>query len=204
MVIKNMDNLITKKEFDELIKLPGELMGNGPKTIGEFILKKEGENGIQKLEKTMSDFGYPIKFKDIDPMKRYPFGLVATSLSIIKNIFNYNEKDFRDIGRADVKFSPLTKIFFRFFVSFETAVKGASKIWNKYHTVGSLNIIEFNKEKKYVILRVENFRLVVFHCYYIAGYMCEIIKMVIGKDALCEETKCVHRGDSYHEFLLRW
>jgi hypothetical protein len=199
-----MNSPIQKQDFEELMKLPGELMGNGPKTIGEFILKKEGENGLLSLEKAMADFGYTIKFKEIDPMKRYPFGLVAVSLTLINQIFHYSEKDFRDIGRTDVKFSPLTKIFFRFFVSVESTARGASKIWNKYHTVGSLNIVEFNKEKKYVILRVENFHLVIFHCYYIAGYMCEIIKMVTGKDALCEETKCVHRGDSYNEFLLKW
>ncbi|GAI52915.1 unnamed protein product, partial [marine sediment metagenome] len=31
-----------------------------------------------------------------------------------------------------------------------------------------------------------------------------IIQMIVGSKVTSEETKCVHRGDEYHEFLLKW
>ena len=40
-----MPQIILKEEFNEMTKVKGEMRGNGPRNIGEFIFKQEGERG---------------------------------------------------------------------------------------------------------------------------------------------------------------
>jgi len=199
-----MLEIISKEEFNRLMKTPGELRGNGPKTMALFILKKEGENGLKKIEKAMDEIGYPIKYLKINPMNFYPVGLAAVTLLIINRIFNYNDKTFQEMGANDVRFSSLTKVFLKYFISIKTLVKLAPKIWNKYHTSGKLSTSEYDEKKKYVIIKLENINLNIFHCQYLIGYFIASAKMVIPGEVTCEEIKCISRGDEYHEFLLKW
>ena len=60
-----MEEIIIKKELDELMSLKGEVKGAGIKTHGEFILKEEEEEGLKKLEEIVTKLGYSIKYKEI-------------------------------------------------------------------------------------------------------------------------------------------
>ena len=137
-------------------------------------------------------------------MSFYPMGLVAVSLVIGKRLFNFGNIEFQWMGEDDAKFSPITKIFMKYFVSLNRAVKEAPKMWKRYNMGGELKVVEHDEKKGYGILRVENFNLHPFHCQYLIGYFCSVIHMIVGKDATCKETKCIHRGDEYHEFVLKW
>ncbi|GAI37757.1 unnamed protein product, partial [marine sediment metagenome] len=75
-----MEQIISKQEIDELMKLKGEVKGMGMKTHAEFILKEEGKQGLEKLEETMEKLGHPIKFREIRGTTFYPLGLEAIVL----------------------------------------------------------------------------------------------------------------------------
>ena len=199
-----MEQIISKEEFDELMKVKVEVKGNGPKNIANFILIKRGEEGLEKVTKTIRELGYPIDYKKMSGMNFYPIGLVAVSMLISQRLFGFNNEEFQQMGESDAKFSALTRNFLKYFVSLERAVKEAPKMWKIYNTGGDLRVVEYNKKKKYIILRLENFRLHPFHCQYLIGYFRSVVQMTTGIIAVCEETKCVHRGDEYHEFLLKW
>jgi hypothetical protein len=92
----------------------------------------------------------------------------------------------------------------KYFVSIDRLIDQAPKIWNKYYTIGNFKIADFNKEKNYTILRIENFNLHPLHCLHMRGYCSNVIKMVVKRNVSCEETKCIHKGDAYHEFLMKW
>jgi len=199
-----MPQIILKDEFDEMTKVKGELRGNGPKNIGEFIFDQEGERGLKQVEDLMEKLGYRIEYLKIDPMEFKPLWLVSATLLAAKRLFNFTDNDFQKMGELDVKFTPIQRLFVKYFISLEQAAKAASKMWSKYHTEGKLELVEYNEKEKKVILRLTNFGLNEFHCQYLLGYFRAVAQMSTKGEVSCQETKCVFRHDPYHEFLIKW
>ena len=200
-----MEEIISKKEFNELMNIKGEIRGAAIKVVAEFILKEEGEEGLKKLEKVMISLGQPMKYKDIKTLDFYPLGMEATLLLAAKRLFGYDDKKFQEMGEFAPKTSViLIRMFMKYLVSLKTIIKQAPRIWRQHYTTGDLNLIELNEEKRYIIARLENFHYVPMACHVYKGYFISTIQMVIRKTVTCEETKCLHRGDDYHEFLIKW
>ena len=199
-----MKPIISKQEFKELMDLKGEVKGTGIKTHGKFILKEEGEKGLKKLEDIMAELGYPIKYREVKATNLYPFGVEAVMLLAIKRLFNYNNEKFNEMGKFHAKSSLIIRLFMKYFVSLERAFEGGSKIWKRYFTVGEIQAIETSKEKRYIIFRVTNFQFHPLHCQVLMGSIPTIFQMMVGDKVTCNETKCIYRGDEYHEFLLKW
>jgi len=199
-----MAEIISKDELKELMENKGEMRGNGPKSMGEIVLKLKGEEGLKKLEETITELGYPIKFKKINSLKFYPVWLAPLILLAANRLFGFSDNEFRQMGESDVKFSPLSRIFIKYFISIDTVIKNASKVWRNYHTVGDLKVTEFDKEKRYAVLRIENWRLNHFHCQYLIGYFSAVIKLIVQSKAEITEIKCPFFGDDYHEFSIKW
>lgn len=197
-----MEEIISKEEFDELMKVKGEVRGASFKTEAEFVLKEEGKEGMEILEDVMTKLGHP--YKEIKMMDFYPLGLEAVMLLAIQRLFNYDDKKFQEMGRTEAKVSFIIRLFMKYFVSIDKVLKEVSKMWRKYYTVGDLKVTELNEEERYVILRLENFCLHPILCQSLIGYFPSVLQMVVGGETSCEETKCVFRGDDYHEFLLKW
>lgn len=198
-----MEQIISKEELDELMKIKGEVRGVAIKGEMDFVLKEEGKEGFKKLKDTMEALGYPIEYRKIKPMDFYPLGLHGTVQLAIKRLFNWDDKKFQEMGRFEAKTSLITRLFMRYFFSSEKIVEEAPKMWREYFTVGDLKIIEYDEEKGYSISRLENFRIHPIQCQVLIGYFSSIVQMVIGGRVIGEETKCVFRGDEYHEFLLK-
>jgi len=199
-----MEQIISQEELDELMKIEGEARGLMLKGYTNFILKEEGREGLKKLEDAMAELGYPIKHREIKATNFYSIGLDNLLLLSIKKLFNYDDKKFREIGEFQAKSPLIIRLFVKYFISLEKAVKAAPQMWRKYFTVGNMKMVDFDKEKKHVILRLENFRLNLPHCQLIIGFISALIKIIVGSKVICEETKCIFRGDEYHEFLLKW
>jgi hypothetical protein len=198
-----MEQVISKDEFDELMKLKGEVR-SGIKTHGEFILKEEGEKGLKKLEDTILELGYPIKFRRIKATTFYPLGAEAIVLLAIKRLFNYDDEKFQEMGRFHAKSSLIIRLFIKYFVSLKSISKKVSDMWKRYFTVGNFEIVELDEEKKRAILKVTDFQLHPIHCQVFKGSISTLVQMIVGSKVTMEETKCIYRGDEYHEFLLKW
>lgn len=197
-----MEEIITKEEFNEFMKLKGEIRGIGFQTEAKFVLKEEGEEGLKKLEDQMAKLGYP--YEDIKIMDFYPVGLLAVALVVIKRLFNYDDKKFQEMGEFESKFSLIIRLFMKYFVSLERVAKEAPKMWRKYYTIGDLKVVELNEKERYIVLRIENFSLHPILCQVLRGYFLNIVKMIIRHKTSCEEIKCTHKGDDYHEFSVKW
>ena len=199
-----MEQIISKEELEELKKIKGEVRKMSFKTTAEFILKEKGEEGLKKLENTMANLGYPIKHETIKPMDFYPLWADAAKLLIIKRLFNFDDKKFQEMGEFEAKISLIMRIFLQYFISLKRAIKEGPRLWKRYFSVGDLKVIEFNTEDKYAIFRLENFYHHPLSCQTHKGYFPTIFQMIIKSKVTCQETKCVHRGDKFHEFLLKW
>jgi predicted hydrocarbon binding protein len=92
----------------------------------------------------------------------------------------------------------------RYFLSVENIFDKAGEMWDKHYTVGEVESFDINMDKKYAVIRIYNINLHHILCDYLQGYFSSIAKMGIGEDIIAEGTKCIHRGDDYHEIVLRW
>lgn len=198
------EEIITKEKAKELMGIKASSIGVAIKSDFEYILKKEGEYGLRKMEKEMERLGCEIKYKEIKELNFYPIGFQAIALLVIKKIFDYSDEEFVKIGRFSFKLPTVIRIFMKYFGSLDLLAKQAPKMWNRYYTMGDLKIKEFDAMEGKIAIQVKNFSLTRLHCLTFEGYLSEIVKTVVKKQVKAKETKCVFRGDNYHEFLVEW
>ena len=198
---------ITKEEIEKLMNKEIETRGVVLKTDSEYILEKQGESGLKKLEAELEEMGQPIKYQEIKSMDFYPAGLRALSLLAIKKVFGFDDEEIKEMGFMATKKSLIIKLFVRYFLSTERVFyKEAPRIWQKHWTKGTLVPVELNEKEKYAVLRLEDFELHPLYCsVYLRGYFSGILQMLIKTPKITsQETKCSFRGDQYHEYLLKW
>jgi len=199
-----VEKIITKELAKELMKIKGEVRGIAPQSHVQFVVEEKGEEVFKKIEDKMAELDQNIKYKDIKPMSFYPIGLEAVTLLVIKELFGFNDEKFRKIGEYQSKISLIIKLFMKYFVSMDVVAEKAPEMWRKYYTVGDLRVVELNKEEKYTIVQVKDFKIHESHCRMLEGYFANVVKMVINEKTECRETKCPFKGDEYHEFLVKY
>ncbi len=195
-----MPQQISKKEADKLMKLPGLTKGSEIITLASYIEEKYGKKRLAELEQKMAELGYPCDLKTIKPAHWYKESLNVLLFLASKEIFNW--KDLFEIGYNSPVFSFGVKIFIRFL---SPALIGETpKIWRKFMNVGSLSVSMNEKEKRFtVVLKDYNFHPEM--CRYFAGFFLRISELFIKSDKITvEETKCVYKGDSRHEYEMKW
>ncbi|MDI6602506.1 MAG: hypothetical protein QME57_00075 [Patescibacteria group bacterium] len=196
-------NQITKEEIEKLMKIPGEIRGDALMVLLNTIKEKEGEKEAELFKKKMGELGF--SFDKIDYLKWCPVGFLAISLLIMKEIFNWDEKDFFELGNLSFKMGFIPRILSKYFASVSRILKEAPKIWAKFHTSGKLELYQLNEKKKFTILRLKEYKIHPLVCNVNRGAFLRIAQYVIkSKKITIEETKCMFKGDPYHEFLIRW
>jgi len=197
---------LNKELAQELMGIKGEVAGGPLKTDMEFVLTKMGKEGLARLEKELNDLGFPTKYKEINNVDFYPAGLRVLSLLAIKKVFGFDDEEIKEMGFIATKKSFFVRLLIRYYVSPEKVFfEKAPQLWQKQVTEGKLVPVEFNKEKKQAIVRLENINLHPVYCCYVQGYISGMLKMLIATNSItCQETKCSFKGDQYHEYLLKW
>jgi len=197
--------MLTKEKAKKLVKeINGEVRGVALKDDLDYILEIKGEQGLERVEQRMAKLGYALKRKDIKSTNFYPMGIGAILSLTIKEVFNFNEKDFEKMGFSEVKFSIFVKIFMKYFSSLKLVAEQVPNMWQRHYTVGELEMPEYSEKEKYIILRVKNFKIEPMYCNLSIGYFSKIAEMLGKGSVTCKETKCMFKGDPYHEFLLTW
>lgn len=199
-----MREIISKEELNKLMALKGRVRGLAIKSHGEFIKKEKGEAGLKELEQVMEDLGCSVNHKELETMRFYPIYLEVVALVVIKKLFNFEEEKFREMGEFSSKMSLILKLFIKYFISIKMMVDQIPNIWEKYYTIGKIKTTELDIVGNRLVLRLEDFNLHYLHCLHLEGYFSSVVKMIVKKPVTCLETRCVHKGDRYHEFLLRW
>ncbi len=199
-----MEEIISKEELDKLMKINGEVRMVGVKSYLDFILKEEGGEGLKKIEDAMLSFGFSLTRDKIRKMDFFPLNQLAILLVVIKKFFNYDDEKFQEMGKFQVKGSFLLTMLVKYLISLSLAIKELPNLWRKHLTVGTLTAVELNEEEKHLTMRLENYRMHPLHCQILKGYFLASLQRIIRETGTCEETKCIFKGDDYHEFLVRW
>ncbi len=199
-----MEEIISKQELEELKKIEGEVRGAALKDDARFILKEKGGEGLKKLEEAMAKFGFPIKYKKLKEMGFYPLKVDVLSVLLIKRLFGFSDKEIQEMGKFEAQSSFVLRLFLKYFASVETIAKKGPGIWKKYYNRGNLKIAELNKEKRYLVLTIEDFDLPSFYYQPLMGYFAGVLQMIVKKPVVCRERKCTDSKIICREFLLEW
>lgn len=196
---------LTEKIVEKYMRVEGQTRGALPKSYGEYILEQEGEEGLERLENKLAEVGCHVKFKKINSMGFMPVGKEAIILIAIKELFDYKDERFDEIGEFHVKtVPPIIRMFGKFFGNIEKVAPQGPVLWKKQYTVGVFET-ELDKENKSVTARIKNFKLHPLHCRVLKGYYRMGLQIVTkSSKATCKEVKCPFGGDEYHEYLLEW
>ena len=197
-----MEEIISKEEFEELMKTEGEVRGVAFQTETNFVLEKKGKDVLKKLEDEMARLGHP--YSNIKAMEFYPLGLLIVALTIIKKLLNFTDEDFQEMGKFEAKSSLIIRISMKYFVSLDRIVKEVPKMWRKYYSIGDFQITGLNKEKKEAVMKIENFDLHPILCQVFIGYFTSLIKMITKSDQItCEKTECSGESNECHQFYIK-
>jgi hypothetical protein len=67
--------MISKEELEKINQIQGEVIGLSIVEDLDFVLKKEGKEGLKKLEEELRNLGYSFICKEIKKYQRYPISL---------------------------------------------------------------------------------------------------------------------------------
>ncbi len=204
MEVKN--KIVDKEIAKKLIAIEGQIRGMDLKADAEFVLKKDGREGLEKVKEKLKEVGFPIEYEKVNPLDFYPGGLKAISLLAIKTALAYEDEDIVAMGELAPRISLIVKVFTKYFGSARFwFFQEGPKIWQRYWTVGELVPIQIDEKEKFATLQFRNLSLHPVYCTYLRGYLITMAKMLFGSEiATCQETKCTFKGDKFHEFLIKW
>jgi len=196
---------IKKEEIEKIAQIKGNSRGVIIHSDAIFIQSKEGKKGIKVLEEKMAELGHPINFDEIKPGEWYPEFLSVVYVSVAKDLFNWDEKDVFDMGNSSPKFSFIAKVTMKYFLSLKKFLGEVPSYWKQHFDFGELEVSELNEEKKYLILCEKGYKFHPLMCIYHAGYYLRIAYSAIkGEKITIRETKCMFKGDPYHEYTIKW
>ncbi len=193
-----------EKELKVLNQKKGRVRGDVLSASLKYILEKEGEEELEKIEKALYQHGYPFKIKNSKQFLFYPVQTEVLIALLAKEIFNWTDEDIYEMGIGATKVSFIVKMSFPFFVSTSRLFKGTAHFWKKNYDFGELEPVMIDDEKGIGIIRIKDYDIHPVSCLYNAGYMVGATRLVFKGDVKIKETKCVHKGDPYHEYVINW
>jgi len=195
--------MLNKEELDKLLKIKGEVKGVVFQTDTAFIIKKEGEEGLEKLKKRAKELGYELPYGKAKAMTWYPVGLRPISLLLMKDTFGWTDKDIRELGYYTPSVSFIVKVLMKFVVSLKKIAQKSGEYWRKHYTIGELGLIKFDEKNKELVLRQTNFEIhpimyVLFEGYY------ERMFNFVGPNLKGRFEKATYKGKPCHLFIGKW
>lgn len=194
-----------KEEVSRLMQIKGNVRGEVFLANAAYIKYREGEAGMILVEEKLTELGYPLKFKALRSLNWYPESLSVLVMLVAKEIFNWKESDIFKMGNSAPKYSFIVQLLMRHFLSPRKCFQESPKYWKAHFDFGELETIEFNEKEKYLIVQVKGYEFHPLCCIYHSGYFLRIAQLVIKSEKIeIRETKCAHKGDPYHEYLINW
>jgi len=191
--------------LEKIIQIKGNVRGAILQSHATFIQNKKGVEGLRAVEEKMAELGYPINLKQIKPGEWYPEALSVLVILTAKDLFGWTEKDIFEMGSLAPKHTFISRILMRYFISMERFMLEVPKHWKKHVDIGELEVVQFDEEKKYIILREKDFKFHPILCIYHAGYYRGITDFIIKSQKISiEEVRCVFKGDPYNEYVIKW
>lgn len=197
--------MIQKIEIENLMRIKGNVRGGVIQANVVFIREMAGVEKLKAVEGKMTELGYPLDFSKINVGEWYPEALSVLIILVAKDLFNWTEKDIFEMGNSAPKYSFISKIVMRYFLSLERIIKEIPNYWKYHFDFGGLESYKWSEKEKYLILQEKGYKFHSLLCIYHSGYFLRIAQFAIKcKKITIKETKCMFKGDPYHEYLIEW
>lgn len=192
------------QELARLKALPGKTIGTGLLEDRKFILSKEGEAGLERINKVLSELGCET-FEQISHSGWYPVSCNLISYFLASKLFGWDSQALKEMGKNSPKISLLMRTMAKYFISPKKLFNAASIYWQKFYNVGSLEPSELNLEQKYCLLSLKNFPGHKLFCGYMEGVIETVVSFLNYKKIICQEIQCPfdNQGES-HVFKITW
>ncbi len=196
--------MLTKEEIQEVMRIEGQARTVALQTDASFIMKRKGQEELKKVEDRLRCLGYPINYESAKALEWCPIGLRVLSLLAIKEVFNWDDTDVRAMGYAAPTNSFVARLFMKALGSAKLAISRTPIYWASHYDVGKVEV-EFHNEERLVSLLIKDFRVHPVLCKLVEGYMERAIQFALpSQKVTVSETKCIFRGDAYHQYDARW
>jgi hypothetical protein len=173
-------------------------------TDARYIRYVMKDTGLDAVRTETNRMGYLIDYDKMITTKWYPLNLRLISLLSAKKTFGWDDEKIMNMGRIAPRYSLITKMMLRYFVSLERVCSEVPKYWQKHYTVGRMES-ELHRSENKIKLRLKEFQLHPIMCTYLSGYYLGVTELVDNfKNLRIEEIKCIHTGDDHHEFNVVW
>lgn len=203
----DLENINLKKEIADSEKINCWERGGVVNLLINYIQKKESPAGIEKVKITLKKAGYHLpNLKEIDDLDWVPCRLQVVLLAASTKVFHWQKKDLINLGRRAFSYHlSMRKFFMKFFLSLEKTLNMAVQVWPKYYSEGHIKIIKHNKKEHFIVIHLIDFKKHPLTCLILQGIFMNIVKLASGsKKVTVRETKCVFRGDPYHEYVIKY
>jgi len=200
---------MTGETLEETVKrlkdFQGNVRGEVLRIHAAYIKKKEGEQGLKRLEERMRELGAPIKYDELESFQWISEGMSALTIVVAKDTFGWSDEDVFEMGRFAPKTSFIIKMLIQYLVSIDRLFDQAEKYWEKHYDFGSLERVEYDEKNKKVVIRERGLKTHPTVCICHAGYYQSLAEFAVKSNKVSvEETACVHEGADYNEFTINW
>lgn len=200
-----MDIKEIKKTIDEMVKVSGRVRGEALLNKLAYIKETRGGEGLALIENGFNEIGYPLKMPEIGSLSWYPDAYNVLILLVAQNEFGWVDKEIFEMGKNSPQISIIVKLLIRYFVSAEKTFASAPAYWRKHHSVGYIEVVEFDKKGKKLSFKLKDYKCPSTMCVYLCGYFWGFAALVLNQVVIAsKEEQCPNRGGDYHEFVVSW
>lgn len=194
------------EEIKKVSSITGEQRAGHLKFVRSYVRTKAGDTGIRMVEDEISRHGFVMpdipQLKDLDWISSvFPTVYMLGAAKALR----WDKNDIYEMGRQIFAFGHPARFFIKYFLSPERTFRIAAKKWQQSYSFGTMEIIDTDIKRKRVVFRLIDFKKHPITCLYLQGIFTKIVEMATGSDKTSiTETKCVFRGDPYHEYSISW
>lgn len=193
-----------KSDADQIMSIPGNTKGNSLKTDAEFIVSRQGQQGLSELEEALALLGYPITYHDIRGFDWHPEAQAVLGIFVAMKLFSWEEDDLFDMGYAAPATSLIVKMLMRF-VSVEATFRQAPSVWGRHYDFGTFETVEFKKDKNEIVFRVADYPFFDYMDPYFDGFLTKTLELVTASSAVeVERFACEKEIETCREYKGTW
>lgn len=168
----------------------------------EYVTKKFGKLGLEKLMEDMKEKRHRLDLSNIIDGNWYPMDARLQFLKSTVELFGLDEAQILELGRSGFKQSAIIQIYLKVAGSPKKICKFGPKVWSHNYDTGRLEAEYGGPEGTY--FRIYDFKGVPLLCTYLIGFYTMAYETVGAKDVIVDEPRCIHKGDEFHEFRIKW
>ncbi len=168
----------------------------------EYVTKKFGKLGLQKLMDDMKDHGHKL---DLDSMKDglwYHLDARMQFLRSTAKLFELNDDQLIELGRSGFKKSAIAQLYLKIAGTPKKIFEMGPGIWTHNYDVGLLKS-EYNGPSG-SIFRIVDFPAPLIFFQYLIGYYTAALEQTGATNVIIEYSEVEKDGESAHEYMITW